>query len=70
MAAAYSEASQAGGGPSLGGETTLELDYQWNPTAWLSIQADAQYIINPGGNSDRDDILSWASARLLNSNDR
>ncbi len=54
--AAYSEASQAGGGPSLGGETTLELDYQWNPAAWLSIQADAQYIINPGGNSDRDDI--------------
>jgi porin len=54
---AYSEASQAAGGPSLGGETTLELDYQWNPTAWLAIQADAQYIIDPGGISGRDDIL-------------
>ena len=54
---AYSQASQAAGGPSLGGETTLELDYQWNPIGWLSLQADAQYIINPGGDSDRDDIL-------------
>jgi len=55
--AAYSQASQVAGGPSLGGETTLELDYQWNPIAWLSLQADAQYIINPGGDSDRDDIM-------------
>jgi porin len=52
-----SQASQAATGQSLGGETTLELDYQYNPTPWLSVQPDAQYIIDPGGVSSRDDIL-------------
>jgi porin len=54
---AYNQASLAAGHPALGGETTAELDYQWNPTAWLSIQADAQYILDPGGRNSRDDIL-------------
>ena len=54
---AFSDANINAGGPGLGGETTLELDYQYNPAPWLSIQPDAQYIIDPGGNSDRDDIL-------------
>jgi hypothetical protein len=54
---AFSQANTNGGGPGLGGETTLELDYQYNPAPWLSIQPDAQYIIDPGGNSHRDDIL-------------
>lgn len=42
---------------TLSGETTLELDYQYNPAPWLSIQPDAQYIIDPGGDSQRQDIL-------------
>jgi porin len=44
-------------GGGLGGETTIELDYQFNPAPWLSIQPDAQYIFDPGGDSSRDDIL-------------
>jgi porin len=54
---AFSQANRQTGGPGLGGETTLEIDYQVNPTAWLSIQGDAQYIIDPGGNANRDSIL-------------
>jgi porin len=55
---AYSDANaEATGGDKLGGETTVELDYQYNPTPWLSIQPDAQYIFNPGGDRQRDDIL-------------
>jgi len=54
---AFSQASQAKGGPGLGGETTLEADYQYNPAPWLSIQPDAQYIFDPAGNSHNDDIL-------------
>jgi porin len=41
----------------LGGETTIELDYQYNPAPWLSIQPDLQYIFDPGGDASRDDIL-------------
>jgi porin len=54
---AFSQASQAAGGPGLGGELTLELDYQYNPAPWLSIQPDLQYIIDPSGIQGRDDIL-------------
>ncbi|MCE0521290.1 MAG: carbohydrate porin [Methylacidiphilales bacterium] len=54
---AYSQANSNSGGPGLGGETTLELDYQYNPAPWFSIQPDAQFIIDPGGNSDRSSIL-------------
>jgi porin len=55
---AYSDAYQtATGRGGLGGETTVELDYQYNPTPWLSIQPDAQYILDPGGDSSRSDIL-------------
>ena len=43
-------------GGGLGGETTIELDYQYNPSPWLSIQPDIQYIFDPGGDSSRDDI--------------
>jgi porin len=41
----------------LGGETTVELDYQYNPAPWLSIQPDLQYIFDPSGDASRDDIL-------------
>ncbi len=54
---AFSQANENGGGPGLGGETTVELDYQYNPAPWLSIQPDAQYIFDPGGDSSHDDIL-------------
>jgi len=54
---AFSQANEQAGGSGLGGETTLEIDYQVNPAAWLSIQGDAQYIIDPGGNANRDNIL-------------
>jgi len=54
---AFSQANEQTGGPGLGGETTLEIDYQVNPAPWLSIQGDAQYIIDPGGNPNRDNIL-------------
>jgi porin len=53
---AFSQASKDAGGPGLGGETTFELDYQYNPSPWLSIQPDVQYIIDPGGIQGRDDI--------------
>jgi porin len=53
---AFSEASQNAGGPGLGGETTLELDYQYNPAPWLSVQPDVQYIIDPSGIQGRDNI--------------
>jgi porin len=54
---AYSDAHYAATGRGLGGETTLELDYQYNPTPWFSLQPDAQYIFDPGGDSGRGDIL-------------
>jgi len=53
---AFSDASQNAGGPGLVGETTLELDYQFNPAPWLSIQPDVQYIIDPSGIQGRDNI--------------
>ena len=54
---AYSDAYETATGGGLGGETTIEADYQYNPAPWLSIQPDAQYIFDPGGDSSRDDIL-------------
>lgn len=54
---AFSEASLNAGGPGLGGETTLEVDYQYNPAPWLSIQPDLQYIIDPSGIQSRENIL-------------
>ena len=54
---AYSNASLEAGNHSLNGETTLEVDYQFNPAPWLSIQPDIQDIINPGGSGNRGDIL-------------
>jgi porin len=54
---AYSDAYEnTTGRGDLGGETTLELDYQYNPSPWLSIQPDIQYIFDPGGDSSRSDI--------------
>jgi porin len=54
---ASSEAYRATNGHGLGGETTLELDYQYNPAPWLSIQPDVQNIIDPGGDTNRSDIV-------------
>ena len=55
-AASSAYATNTGRG-GLGGETTLEADYQYNPTPWLSLQPDIQYIMDPGGDSSRGDIL-------------
>ncbi len=52
-----SDASQNAGGPALVGETTLELDYQYNPAPWLSIQPDVQYIIDPSGVENNNNIV-------------
>jgi porin len=54
---AFSDAYVNSTGGGLGGETTIEADYQYNPTPWLSIQPDVQYIFDPAGDSSRSDIL-------------
>jgi len=54
---AYSSAYRTVFGHGLGGETTLELGYQCNATPWLAIQPDIQDIINPQGDSNRNQIL-------------
>jgi porin len=54
---ASSDAYLAANGRSLSGEATLELDYQYNPAPWLSIQPDTQVIINPGGDNTPSTIV-------------
>jgi porin len=54
---AYSQAYYTDNERTLGGEVTAELDYQYNPTPWFTIQPDLQYIIDPGGDYQRQDIL-------------
>ncbi len=54
---AASQAYQTANGRGLGGETTLEVDYQYNPAPWLSIQPDTQLILDPGGDSARSPIV-------------
>jgi porin len=54
---ASSDAYAASNGNGLGGETTLEADYQINPLSWFSLQFDNQYIIDPGGDNHRSGIL-------------
>jgi len=53
---AFSQAYQAVNGHGLGGESTAELDYQFNPLAWFSFQVDSQFIFDPGGDSTRSEI--------------
>jgi len=57
IGSAYSTAYRSATGHGLGGETTLELGYQYNPAPWLGIQPDIQDIINPQGDSHRGAIL-------------
>lgn len=52
-----SQAYQTLNGRSLSGEATVELDYQYNPTPWFSLQPDTQFIIDPGGDSTRSLIV-------------
>ena len=54
--AAFSQAYEKIHGHGLGGETTFELDYQFNPTGWFSLQLDTQCIIQPGGDEERSEI--------------
>jgi porin len=57
---ASSDAYFAAHGHGLGGETTLDLDYQINPLSWFSVQLDGQYIIDPGGDAQRSGIMVLA----------
>lgn len=41
----------------LQGEETLELDYQYHLADWFLIQPDIQYIVDPRGDTNRDNIL-------------
>lgn len=43
---------EAEGSKGVGAEMVLEVTYQAVITPWLTIQPDAQYIINPGGTQD------------------
>lgn len=45
------------GSPNSGSEMVLEFTYQAVITPWLSIQPNAQFIINPGGNQDLDNAF-------------
>ena len=53
----FSEAYEAANGHGLDGESTFELDYQFNPMSWFSFQIDGQYILDPGGNNERSGIM-------------
>ena len=35
--------------PARGGETYLELTYQYEVMPWWQLQPDIQYVFNPGG---------------------
>ena len=35
--------------PARGGETYLEITYQYQVTPWWQLQPDIQYVFNPGG---------------------
>lgn len=43
---------QEGGSPAFG-ETALELTYRTWPVEWFSIQLDLQWVVHPGGRTDR-----------------
>ncbi len=49
--------SDATGQGHLQGEETLELDYQYHLADWFLIQPDLQYIVDPRGDTNRDNIL-------------
>ncbi|HSY42697.1 MAG TPA: carbohydrate porin [Candidatus Acidoferrum sp.] len=51
-----SAAYRAVNGRGLGGETTVEFDYQYNPAPWLTLQLDNQVIVDPGGDDTRSAI--------------
>jgi porin len=35
--------------PTRGGETYVEITYQYQATPWWQLQPDIQYVFNPGG---------------------
>jgi porin len=60
-----SQAFAAVNGRGLTGETTLELDYQYNPAPWLSIQPDVQEILDAGGDTTRAPITVLALRTIV-----
>ena len=50
---AFSQAYKTLHGHSLGGGADVELNYQYNPAPWFSLQPDLQFVIDPGGDAYR-----------------
>jgi carbohydrate-selective porin OprB len=61
---AFSQAYETIHGHGLGGETTVELDYQYNPAPWFSLQPDLQFITDPGGDPYRS-LMSVLGLRTI-----
>jgi porin len=55
--AARLEQLQAPGEAMLGSEYEIEFDYGAQLTPWLMVQPNVQYIVNPGGDSRRTDVV-------------
>ena len=47
--APYLLASADAGSPRLRSESNVELTYRIAPTAWLTLQPNVQWVINPAG---------------------
>jgi carbohydrate-selective porin OprB len=51
------ETSRAKGSPTDANERVLELFYGFKAAGWLTVQPDFQWFVNPGGDSQRDDLF-------------
>jgi len=47
-------------------EYTLELSYKAKVTGWLTLQPSLQYVKNPMGNNDRDDVIITGIRGVIN----
>ena len=55
--APYRRRQSALGAPPRAAETTIELSYLSQPTSWLTVQPDLQYVVHP--NTDRTLANAW-----------
>ena len=53
----YRSAMQLAGTPTTAGELAVELTYHAELTAWLSMQPDVQYIVDPGADPTLENAL-------------
>lgn len=65
-ASKFKKASALAGSSVESSETALELTYNDNLTPWLSLQPDAQYIINPGTDPVLDNALVLGLRTTIN----